>query len=96
MLSWEDEDPNLPVSLEIDRLNEVFHDIYHYETERWDIPVENCYYKLTEKIMDFVKPTDDSQTHLKIVYYAGHARLLDTRLLVWTRYICHICKCWIY
>jgi hypothetical protein len=85
MLSWADEDPNLPVSLEIDRLNEVFHDIYHYETERWNIPAENCNYKLTEKIMDFVKPTEESQAHLKIVYYAGHARLLDTRLLVWTR-----------
>jgi hypothetical protein len=85
MLSWADEDPNLPVSLEIDRLDDVFHDIYHYETERWNIPAENCHYKLTEKIMDFVKPTEESQAHLKIVYYAGHARLLDTRLLVWTR-----------
>lgn len=86
MLSWADEDPNLPVSLEIDKLCGVFRDVYHYETERWNIPDENCHYKLTEKIMDFVKPEEHSKTHLKIVYYAGHARLLDTRLLVWTRY----------
>jgi len=85
MLRWADEDPNLPVSVEINKLNDVFHEIYHYETETWNIPTEDCHYRLNEKIMDFVKPTEESQTHLKIVYYAGHARLLDTRLLVWTR-----------
>jgi len=85
MLRWADEDPNLPFSVEINKLNDVFHEIYHYETEIWNILTENCHYRLNEKIMDFVKPTEESQRHLKIVYYAGHARLLDTRLLVWTR-----------
>ncbi len=85
MLSWADEDPKLPVSLEMDQLYEVFRKIYHYETERWAIPDENCHYELTGKIMDFVKPDADSKAHLKIVYYAGHARLLETRQLVWTR-----------
>jgi hypothetical protein len=66
-------------------LFEVFLDTYGYETERWAIPDENCHYELTGKIMDFVKPGADSKTQLKIVYYAGHARLLETRLLVWTR-----------
>ncbi|KAH6713371.1 hypothetical protein BKA61DRAFT_552970 [Leptodontidium sp. MPI-SDFR-AT-0119] len=84
MLSWENEDPNLPVSQEIDKLYDVFKNQYRYETDRWTIPDENCHYKLTEKIMDYVKPAEDSKTHLKIVYYAGHARLTETRLLVWT------------
>ncbi|KAH7420146.1 hypothetical protein BKA64DRAFT_716496 [Cadophora sp. MPI-SDFR-AT-0126] len=84
MLSWENEDPNLPVSQEIDKLYDVFRDLYRYETDRWTIPDENCHYKLTEKIMDYVKPAEDSKTHLKIVYYAGHARLTETRSLVWT------------
>lgn len=87
MLSWENEDPNLPVSQEIDRLYDVFRNVYRYETDRWTIPDESCHYKLTEKIMDYVKPAEDSKTHLKIVYYAGHARLTETRLLVWTRYV---------
>ncbi|KAL2071832.1 hypothetical protein VTL71DRAFT_13067 [Oculimacula yallundae] len=84
MLSWENEDPNLPVSQEIDKLHDIFQNLYRYETERWTIPDENCHYRLTEKIMDYVKPAEDSKTHLKIVYYAGHARLTETRLLVWT------------
>ncbi|KAK0108101.1 hypothetical protein ONS95_002922 [Cadophora gregata] len=84
MLSWENEDPNLPVSQEIDKLYNVFRNLYQYETDRWTIPDDNCHYKLTEKIMDYVKPAEDSKTHLKIVYYAGHARLTETRLLVWT------------
>ncbi|KAH7350614.1 hypothetical protein BKA65DRAFT_475994 [Rhexocercosporidium sp. MPI-PUGE-AT-0058] len=84
MLSWANEDPNLPVSQEIDKLYDVFQNQYRYKTDRWTIPDENCHYKLTEKIMDYVKPAEDSKTHLKIVYYAGHARLTETRLLVWT------------
>lgn len=87
ILSWEDEDPQLPVSQEIRSLYHLFNEVYSYETERWTIPDEHSHWKLTEKVMDFVKPTEDSKTHLKIVYYAGHARLTDTRLLVWTRLV---------
>lgn len=90
MLSWEDEDPQLPVSQEIQKLYEVFRDDYRYETEHWTIPDEYSHWKLTEKIMDFVKPGEDSKTHLRIVYYAGHARLTETRLLVWTRFVSYM------
>jgi len=85
MLSWEEEDPQLPVSYEIDKLYEVFQHIYHFETEHWKIPNHNCHYRLMEKIMDFALPTDAIDHHLKIVYYAGHARLMETRSLAWTR-----------
>ncbi|KUJ15978.1 uncharacterized protein LY89DRAFT_546616, partial [Mollisia scopiformis] len=84
ILSWEDEDPQLPVSQEINQLHGVFRDDYGYETEIWNIPVEHSHWKLTEKVMDFVKPDEEAKTHLKIVYYAGHAKLTETRLLVWT------------
>jgi hypothetical protein len=90
MLSWADEDPRLPVSQEVDALQEVFRDIYHFDTERWEIPGLNSHYKLAEKIMQFVKPEEDINTHLKIVYYAGHARLMETRTLAWTRYALEI------
>lgn len=84
LISWSDEDPKLPVSLEIEKLHKVFQDVYGYDTEHWNIPDQNCHHKLTKKIVDFVEPTDESTKELKIVYYAGHARLLDTRVLAWT------------
>lgn len=86
MLRWEDEDPRLPVSLEIDKLKDVFANVYHFQTEVWDIPDDNkCHAKLNQKILDFVLEGNDSTEHLKIVYYAGHARLAKNRLLTWTR-----------
>jgi len=87
MLSWEEEDPQLPVSYEIDKLYGVFRNVYHFGTGHWKIPNNNRHYRLTEKIMDFVSPTDDIDHDLKIVYYAGHARLMETRSLAWTRYV---------
>jgi len=85
MLSWADEDPQLPVSQEINSLELVFRNIYHFETERWEIPDKDSHFKLAEKVMAFTRPEDDSASHLKILYYAGHARLMDTRNLAWTR-----------
>jgi hypothetical protein len=87
MLSWSDEDPHLPVSHEISKLHGVFQNIYGFETDQWAIPDVNSHYMVTQKIMDFVKPTDKSKSHLKIVYYAGHAKLMSTRVLAWTRYV---------
>jgi hypothetical protein len=85
MLCWEDEDPQLPVSIEIQKLLEVFRDTYHYATEVWRIPDQGCHSKLNKKILDFTEIGSDSKEHLKIVYYAGHARLTKNRLLTWTR-----------
>jgi hypothetical protein len=85
MLSWEDEDPRLPVSEEIDKLKIIFRDVYHFDTEYWEIPSQRSHYKTNERVMDFVRLEDDSSTRLKIVYYAGHARLMETRALALTR-----------
>jgi hypothetical protein len=87
MLSWQDEDPNLPVSIEIDHLNGVFRCIYGFETEIWKIPDSNCHAKLNRKVLDFVTTEDDPADQLFIVYYAGHARLTRDRLLAWTRFV---------
>jgi hypothetical protein len=86
MLSWEDEDPNLPVSIEISKLFDVFNQVYGFDVERWEIPDRNSQWALTQKVMDFVRPGSDERSHLKIVYYAGHGRLTKTRALAWTRY----------
>jgi len=85
ILCWEDEDPQLPVSVEINRLFQVFRYTYNFQTEVWKIPNHNCHAKTNQKILDFVEEGDDNSRHLKIVYYAGHAKLSKNRLLTWTR-----------
>lgn len=85
VLCWEDEDPQLPVSLEIARLFDVFQNIYHFDTEIWKIPDDNPHHKLNQKVLDFVDPVENSKEHLKIVYYAGHGKLSRERTLLWTR-----------
>lgn len=84
ILSWEDEDPNLPVSLEIKALADVFSEIYGFEVEQWLIPSENSHNKLQSKVLKFLG--DDDVGHLKIVYYAGHGKLTNHGTPAWTRY----------
>jgi len=85
ILKWEDEDPNLPVSWEIGRLLRVFRDVYHFETEVWDIKDKDCHAEVNQKILDFSRLGGNSEEDLKIVYYAGHGKLTMTRSLSWTR-----------
>jgi hypothetical protein len=87
MLKWKNEDPMLPVSLEISKLHDVFQDMYHFNTESWDIPDEDCHAEVNQKILDFKKLGGNSKDDLKIVYYAGHGKLTRNRLLSWTRYV---------
>lgn len=84
LLSWEDEDPKLPVSLEIKALAEVFLTLYGFEVEEWLIPSDNSHNKLQKKILQFLG--DDEVSHLKIVYYAGHGKLTNHGTPAWTRY----------
>jgi hypothetical protein len=90
MLSWEDEDPSLPVSLEIQRLFEVFKELYHFETEVCHIPDRNPHNEVAKKILGFADLGENSKNDLKIVYYAGHGKLARNRLLSWTRYGLHL------
>ena len=83
LLSWEDEDPQLPVSLEISKLFDVFVNVYHFQAEIWHIPNENSHNIVSRKILEFAG--NGSKDDMKIVYYAGHGRLTQNRLLSWTR-----------
>lgn len=85
LLRWDDEDPKLPVSIEIDELREVFEDIYHFSVEVWKIPSEGSHKKLNQKVLDFVERGGDSKDHLKIVYYGGHGMLAHNRQSCWAR-----------
>jgi hypothetical protein len=83
LLSWEDEDPQLPVSLEIDALKDVLVNLYGFEVEEWKIPAHDSHMELNLKILQFLK--DSSTKHLKVVYYAGHGKLSNHGQAIWTR-----------
>ncbi|KAE9364287.1 hypothetical protein N431DRAFT_421152 [Stipitochalara longipes BDJ] len=82
LLSWEDEDPNLPVSLEIESLRDVFINLYGFEVEEWRIPDVKSHTALNLKILQFLDDSDAK--HLKIVYYAGHGKLSNHGQAIWT------------
>ncbi len=83
LLSWEDEDPKLPVSLEIKELAEIFDQLYQYNVTQWLIPSDDCHNRLQTKILQFLNGSDPR--HLKIVYYAGHGKLTNHGQPAWTR-----------
>ena len=87
IVKWEEEDPSLPVSYEIEDLCRVFEGIYNYHIEIFDIPDKKSHARVSEKINAFIGINDDSKHDLKIVYYAGHSRLSKTKDLVWSRYV---------
>jgi hypothetical protein len=83
LLSWEDEDPHLPVSVEITELASVFTNLYEYQVEQWLIPSDNSHNRLQTKILEFLGSSDPE--HLKIVYYGGHGKLTNHGQPAWTR-----------
>jgi hypothetical protein len=85
MIRWKDEDLSSPVSIEIRKLFNVFKDTYQFEVEIWTIPDTGSHVDTNQKILDFVKLGGDSDEHLKIVYYAGNAKLTKNKRLAWTR-----------
>jgi hypothetical protein len=87
LLCWEDEDPKLPVSMEVNELGELFCDAYHFgDVEVWKIPSEGSHKRLNRKVLDFVELGGDSKDDLKIVYYGGHGILSLNRQSSWARY----------
>jgi hypothetical protein len=86
LLSWEDEDPELSISSEIRELADTFANLYGYHVEEWLIPAEeDSHNRLQVKILQFLWASNPG--HLKIVYYAGHAKLGSRGQSVLTRYL---------
>lgn len=83
---WAEGDANRPAPVEISKLFSVFKDTFHFDTQYFKIPSENTSDIVTERISDFVKLGGDSEDHLKIVFYAGDARVTKNKRLVWIRY----------
>jgi hypothetical protein len=87
LLYWEDEDPKLPVSVEVEELSDVFHTVYRFIVDVWQIPSEESHKRLNQKILDFVELGGDSKEDLKIVYYGGHGMLGHNRQACWVKYV---------
>ncbi|KAK0106231.1 hypothetical protein ONS96_003873 [Cadophora gregata f. sp. sojae] len=83
LLCWEDEDPKLPVSIEVQELRSLFQVLYDFDVEVWKIPAESSHNELNRKILDFVSFGGDRKDDLKIVYYGGHGMLVHNRQLSW-------------
>jgi tetratricopeptide (TPR) repeat protein len=72
LLRWEDDD--LGTEVEIQDLETVFRDTYHYHTEQYLIPTDDSTTQLEYKLTDFRKAHDNG-TNLLILYYGGHGFL---------------------
>jgi hypothetical protein len=83
LISWETQDPKLPVQREVTNLHEVLDGIYHYDVEEFQIPDHASHSEVSKKINAFVEVGNNSCNDLKIVYYAGHSRLSRSKELVW-------------
>jgi hypothetical protein len=80
MLHWKSDD--LFVLPELEDLEKCFRDNYSFGTEIFSIPSENPHLELMLKLADLVKQFESEDT-LLIVYYAGHAKIDDSRQSTW-------------
>jgi hypothetical protein len=70
LLSWEHDD--LGVHTEIDSLQNVFENMYHFSVTRFNIPSLKPGIEVSKCIMEFLE--HDQNETLRIVYYGGHGR----------------------
>ncbi|KAH7355341.1 hypothetical protein BKA65DRAFT_373259, partial [Rhexocercosporidium sp. MPI-PUGE-AT-0058] len=84
LIRWAEEDPKLPVSIELNDLSRLFSGDFGFQTETWQIPSDNSHNELSRKVLDFISVGNDDKRNLKIVYYGGHGVLTKGQQLAWT------------
>lgn len=72
LLQWQDDD--LGTASEIQDLECLFRDTYHYKTEKYLIPSSDSATQLEYKLNDFRK-ANDHESNLLMLYYGGHGLL---------------------
>ena len=72
LLRWQDDD--LGTETEINDLEYIFRDIYHYRTERYLIPSSDSATQLEYRLNDF-RRAYNHESSLLILYYGGHGSL---------------------
>lgn len=80
LIHWQSDD--LWVVPELDDLEKCFRERYSYDTEVFAIPSDNAQLALTVKVADLITKHDSKDT-MFIVYYAGHARIDESRQSTW-------------
>ncbi len=80
MLHWKSDD--LFVLPELEDLEKCFREHYNFGTDIFSIPSENPHLELMLRIGELVKQFEAEET-LLVVYYAGHAKIDDTRQSTW-------------
>jgi hypothetical protein len=80
LLHWQTDD--LWVLPELADLEKCLRESYNYDTEVYSIPSDNAQLALTVKVADLITKHDSEDT-LFIVYYAGHARIDESRQSTW-------------
>lgn len=84
LLCWEED--NLGVAVELQELDEVLSQTYHFQTQAWRIPSANAHNALAFQLMDFLRNHDDRE-NLLMIYYGGHGEMNDDRQCVWSWFV---------
>jgi hypothetical protein len=77
LVSWSSDDMKPPLSRELHFLGEVCTGFYHYEVSNFEIPDEQPFRALSDRVRSFLD--DDSPETLLIFYYTGHGTLQPPR-----------------
>jgi hypothetical protein len=80
LLSWEEEDPNLPVSLEIQELKAILEELYGYNVEEWLIPGEDCHNRLQSRILEILGDSDRRISRSRIILAMESWPIMDSLL----------------
>lgn len=80
LLSWEDDD--IGVDSEVAALEQVFRDLYGFDTGRWKIPSRMSHNALVSRLLSSLIQFE-SDDKLFITYYGGHGYMNEDRQCVW-------------
>ncbi|KAI6708206.1 hypothetical protein JHW43_009264 [Diplocarpon mali] len=83
LMFWAEEDSDRSAPAEILELLEVFQHFFGYDATVFPIPPSGAPAAVTHTIAAFIEEGGNSDKHLKIVYYAGDARMDENDRLVW-------------
>jgi hypothetical protein len=83
LLSWANEDANVPPKYEVPELAQLFRMAYNFDVDQYVIPSRGSHVAVMAKVQRFLE--DEGPTHLKIVYYGGHGKVSSDGHSKWTR-----------
>ena len=73
LINWEEKLDDLHTGVEVDALERVFKDVYHYTVEKQQVKEgkRGPHRQVQTFLLEFINKYDDENT-LLIIYYAGH------------------------